>query len=32
MAIARERQINKEGYAERIRARARAKKERLGEK
>jgi len=29
MAIARERQVNKEGYAERIRARARAKKERL---
>lgn len=30
MAIARERQVNKEGYAERIRARAKAKKERLG--
>ncbi|OUM95553.1 MAG: UDP-N-acetylglucosamine diphosphorylase/glucosamine-1-phosphate N-acetyltransferase [Thermobacillus sp. ZCTH02-B1] len=29
MAIARERQINKEGYAEKLRARARAKKERL---
>jgi len=30
MAIARERQVNKEGYAERLRARARAKKERSG--
>ncbi|AGA59740.1 UDP-N-acetylglucosamine diphosphorylase/glucosamine-1-phosphate N-acetyltransferase [Thermobacillus composti KWC4] len=31
MAIARERQVNKEGYAERLRARARAKKERSGQ-
>ncbi|MEK3884230.1 bifunctional UDP-N-acetylglucosamine diphosphorylase/glucosamine-1-phosphate N-acetyltransferase GlmU [Paenibacillus sp. PL2-23] len=31
MAIARERQVNKPGYAEKIRARAKAKKERAGQ-